>query len=326
MPVYAPPPALVARADAESARDAQQMSLRFGAFWGGFVGNGENSLQCLLRLLCAGQAGGAGRPVNVISVFDGIMDLKRPSWNRDDAGAAYVAFSGEPFHLPPEWFDVSLIMAPEDPERGVVCLPNFATNAHEFGLWPRLAEPRPPQQQPQAQRFCVFVVKNGSAPTRNRFMELLSEYKRVDSAGGFRNNMPGGLTAPEDAATYGDRYFPFLRQYKFMMCFENSKHPGYVTEKLLNAYAAGTVPIYWGTPEVLTWLNPKAFLFLEDESENAMRALVKRVRAMDVDGDAYQAMYREPLLRPEVGIPEAWTLDSVRQRIGAALTRRGKHA
>jgi len=323
MPVYAPPSALVALADAASAADAHPVALRYGAFWGGFLGDRENSLQCLLRALLSG-LGLAGRTANVVSVFQGIMDLKQPTWSRDGEHV-FVAFSGEPFYLPPEWFDVSLIMAPEDPARGVVCLPNFATNAHEFGLWPALAAPRPTVTLSD-RRFCVFVVKNGSARVRNAFMEMLSgEYKRVDSAGGFRNNMPGGQTAPEDAVTYGDRYFPFLARYKFMICFENSKHPGYVTEKLLNAYLGGTVPIYWGTPEVLTWLNLNAFLFLEDESEDAMRALVARVKALDADDAAYAAMHREPLLRPE-GVPSEWTLDSVRARVRAALARRGKVA
>ena len=316
MPTYPPPPALQAIADSNA-----HIQMRWGAFWGGFATGTENSLQCLLRAVLAGQG---LTHANVISVFEGIMDLPRPTWNRDDASAAFVAFSGEPFHLPPEWFDVSLIMAPEDPARGIVCLPNFATNAHEFGLWPLLSSRRPgPSTDPYPKRFCVFVVKNGSAPTRNAFMELLSGYKCVDSAGGFKNNMPGGMTAPTDVATYGDRYFPFLNQYKFMICFENSKGAGYVTEKLLNAYAAGTVPIYWGTPEVLTWLNPKAFLFLEDESHEAMLALVERVKALDEDPTAYEAMHSEPLLRP-TGVPEAWTLESVRQRVRAALVRRGK--
>lgn len=322
MPTYAPHHALLLRANAESARDAAPLALRFGAFWGGFGADGkENSLQCMLRALLANQ--GVRARVDVLSVFGGIMGLKEPTWNRDDASGVMVAFSGEPFYLPPEWFDVSVIMAPEDPERGVVCLPNFATNAHEFGLWPSLAAPRP-QLPADQKRFAAFVVKNGSASTRNAFMELLSStYKRVDCAGAFRNNMPGGQTAPEDAVTYGDRYFPFLQRYKFVICFENSKHPGYVTEKLLNAYVAGAVPVYWGTPEVLEWLNPKAFLFLEDESEGAMRTLVERVKALDVDEAAYQAMHGEPLLRPE-GVPKAWTLDSVRSRVHAALARRGK--
>lgn len=320
MPTYAPHHSLLLRAGAESAQSPT--AIRYGAFWGGFGADGrENSLQCMMRALLAGQGVGK-RAVTVISVFQGVMDLKQPVWNRDEPDNVYVAFSGEPFFLPPEWFDVSLIMAPEDPERGVVCLPNFATNAHEFGLWPYLSAPRP--QLPAAcKRFCAFVVKNGSSHVRHAFMEMLSAYKRVDCAGGFCNNMPGGQTAPEDELTYGDRYFPFLQNYKFVICFENSKHPGYITEKLLNAYVAGTVPIYWGTPEALEWLNPKAFLFLEDESEDAMRALVERVKAMDADEAAYQAMHREPLLRPG-GMPEAWTIDSLRRRVSAALARRGK--
>src|SRR5262249_2370957 len=42
----------------------------------------------------------------------------------------------------------------------------------------------------------------------------------------------------------------FLRNYKFVIAFENSSHPGYNTEKLTHAIEADCVPIYWGDPEI----------------------------------------------------------------------------
>lgn len=37
-----------------------------------------------------------------------------------------------------------------------------------------------------------------------------------------------------------------LEQYDFILAFENSDHFGYITEKIIDALAAGAVPLYWG--------------------------------------------------------------------------------
>lgn len=70
-------------------------------------------------------------------------------------------------------------------------------------------------------------------------LNWISSYKRVDCAGSYRNNMYG-FRAPRD------KFIDWISIYKFMLCFENSSAPGYVTEKALQAYLAGTIPIYWG--------------------------------------------------------------------------------
>ena len=149
-------------------------------------------------------------------------------------------------------------------------------------------------------------------------MTKLSSYKTVDSCGSFMNNQ-GGVLAPEDNSEYGDQYFPFLQQFKFQLCFENTCNTNYMTEKLLNAYVAGCVPIYWGTPQVLEWLNPKAFLYLEDSSEAAMDALVEKIKQVDSDPALYAAYFREPLLKGPV--PAALDLVHIRNQIHHCLAR-----
>ncbi|MGX2983144.1 glycosyltransferase family 10 domain-containing protein [Helicobacter sp. 23-1045] len=86
-------------------------------------------------------------------------------------------------------------------------------------------------------KFCSFVVSNGKADElRSAVFEALSAYKKVDSAGRFKNNV--GFLADDKIA--------FLRKYKFNICFENSDTAGYVTEKIIDAKKADSVPIYWG--------------------------------------------------------------------------------
>lgn len=44
---------------------------------------------------------------------------------------------------------------------------------------------------------------------------------------------------------------PVLRPYRFHVAVENDAYPHYVTEKLFDAFATRTVPVYWGSPDLV---------------------------------------------------------------------------
>ena len=48
---------------------------------------------------------------------------------------------------------------------------------------------------------------------------------------------------------------------------ENKRQAGYVTEKLLHSLWHGTVPVYWGAPDVCLDFNPDAFLTVDDSND-----------------------------------------------------------
>jgi hypothetical protein len=85
-------------------------------------------------------------------------------------------------------------------------------------------------------------------------LEKLSRYKQVDCGGKVRNNL--GYRVGDKVA--------FLRDYKFDITFENESYPGYTTEKLPEALAGNTVPIYWGNPQIERDFNVGAFVNCHD--------------------------------------------------------------
>lgn len=314
MPNYSPFCSLKLLANAYEAMDNKPIEILYGGFWDTFYKPPrENSLRCMIRALFSGM--GIDKKIVVVSVF-GTQHLTTIA---KEPNTIYVGFSGEPHSLNPDWFHINLIMEPTDLHRNIIALPNFITNAYEFGLWPYLQLPRPLYPLDK-KKFCTFVVRNGNCTIRNRFMQELSKYKKVECAGSFMNNMTKHETAPEDDSVYGDAYLGFLQQYKFMICFENCKKPGYITEKILNAYMAGCIPIYWGSHEALTWLNPKAFLFLKDETMNSMNHLIEQIKHIDQDPASYHAMFKEPLFTT---MPEEWTIESIRTKIRDCLQKQG---
>lgn len=135
--------------------------------------------------------------------------------------------------------------------------------------------------------FCSFVVSNGEAnPIRKAAFEALSAYKRVNSGGRFMNN----IGVPEGVA---DK-LEFDKRHKFSLAFENMSHPGYASEKLVEAFAAQTVPIYWGDPTIKETFNPKAFIDASDF--DSMDSLVDYVKKVDEDDGLYMEMLRQPAL------------------------------
>ncbi|HEX7979298.1 MAG TPA: glycosyltransferase family 10 [Gemmatimonadaceae bacterium] len=51
-----------------------------------------------------------------------------------------------------------------------------------------------------------------------------------------------------------------MSQYRFALCFENSVLKGWMTEKLFDCFFVGTIPIYWGAPDVLEWVPAECFI------------------------------------------------------------------
>lgn len=60
-----------------------------------------------------------------------------------------------------------------------------------------------------------------------------------------------------------------LNQYRFGICFENSHTTrGYITEKIFNYFAAGTIPVYWGPENILDYIPKDCFIDYRNFSSN----------------------------------------------------------
>lgn len=84
----------------------------------------------------------------------------------------------------------------------------------------------------QRRKFAVAFVGNPH-PVRMRAIEALSKKIGIDCFG-----THFGREIPQKSE--------LLNQYMYCLSFENDLFPGYVTEKLLEAYCMGTVPLFWG--------------------------------------------------------------------------------
>jgi hypothetical protein len=58
-----------------------------------------------------------------------------------------------------------------------------------------------------------------------------------------------------------------LAPYRYSVVIENSREPGYFTEKLIDAFLLNTVPIYWGAPDIATFFDPNGMWICESEDQ-----------------------------------------------------------
>ena len=57
-----------------------------------------------------------------------------------------------------------------------------------------------------------------------------------------------------------------IRNYRYGLCVENAKFPGYVTEKIIDCLVAGVIPLYMGAPDIEKYIPPSCFVDLRQYS------------------------------------------------------------
>lgn len=77
-----------------------------------------------------------------------------------------------------------------------------------------------------------------------------------------------------------DDKLALLARYRFALAFENTRFPGYISEKLFDCFFARCIPIYSGAPDVALYVPPSTFIDVRQfasyaELERYVRALTE---------------------------------------------------
>jgi len=104
---------------------------------------------------------------------------------------------------------------------------------------------------------------------RLEFIEYFLNQKLLDIFGsgwGNINNLPRSwvrkLLPLIDINYFGrcDDKLKTLASYRFSICYENMRTAGYMTEKIIDCFVAGTIPIYYGDPRIHIELPENSFI------------------------------------------------------------------
>jgi hypothetical protein len=131
--------------------------------------------------------------------------------------------------------------------------------------------------------FCGAVISNNIFGDffRFKFIDELNKYKKVDMGGKFKNNVGGRVK----------NKIQFLTSYKFSIAMENTGADGYYSEKIIESFLSGTIPIYYGDYMVDEYFNPKSFILIKGEKD--MQKKIEYIKQIDNDVQLYKSILKE---------------------------------
>lgn len=107
---------------------------------------------------------------------------------------------------------------------------------------------------------------------KNKLFSLIASKKRYLEGHALRHTVADAFSDRFDIDLWGDAYRKIkqgwkvrgLAEYAFSIAIENSKHKNYFTEKIIDCFRTGTVPIYWGCAEVDDYFNSDGIIKFND--------------------------------------------------------------
>ena len=133
-------------------------------------------------------------------------------------------------------------------------------------------------------KFCVFMHRHGSLFRDTFFTALSNTYSKVDSVGRHLNNVSF------KAEPGVDKKISVLKKYRFALSMENRSMPNYCTEKLLDAFASGCLPIYHGDPDVYKDFSKGTFINVNDYT--SIKDVFQLIKQLDRDQGKYRSYFK----------------------------------
>lgn len=134
-------------------------------------------------------------------------------------------------------------------------------------------------------KFCAAVISNHDNYSlfRLEFIKQLNNYKHVDMGGTFLNDVGRNIKDKIE----------FLQTYKFSISMENSNGDGYVSEKIIDSFLAGTIPIYYGDYLIDEYINPKVYILIKGDKD--IHEKIEYIKTIDQNDKLYNSIIRESI-------------------------------
>ena len=147
--------------------------------------------------------------------------------------------------------------------------------------------------QSTKEKFAIYMASNCKPRFRDIAADSLTTIGVVDQGGKCAGKAGNKLSKllPKPSRWKNTETFS---KYRFCLVMENESYPGYVTEKILDAFLGGCIPIYYGTEQIFDIFNRKAFIYY-NISDPA--AALERIYFLENNRTAYdQVLEEEPIL------------------------------
>ena len=115
---------------------------------------------------------------------------------------------------------------------------------------------------------CGYWVKDTGLHPKSRLVSAISSGKDMCEGHRWRNRFIEGHQEHFDL--FGNRYRHIgakemgLNDYMFSVAIENGSYATYFTEKLLDCFATGTIPLYRGAPDIGDYFNSDGIILVDE--------------------------------------------------------------
>lgn len=118
---------------------------------------------------------------------------------------------------------------------------------------------------------CWINPQEQQIHSKTKLLSAIFSEKRFTNGQMLRHQIVANFKNKIDV--FGRGYFPLpnkiygLKDYAFSLVIENTKQDYYFTEKLIDCFVTGTVPIYWGCPSIGEFFDKNGMICFNDIHE-----------------------------------------------------------
>jgi len=113
-----------------------------------------------------------------------------------------------------------------------------------------------------------YWIENPELYAKTKVCSMITSNKRMCAGHNFRLDWMEKLKTKVDIFGRGinnfDKKEDVLADYMFSVTIENDKYSTYWSEKILDCFACGTIPIYHGAPDIGDYFNMDGIILLND--------------------------------------------------------------
>jgi hypothetical protein len=232
--------------------------------------------------------------INIVNKNDDTCDIIVSSlnWGANDSDRwnkikkNYIYFSGEPFNPPLSSYHqeyISILTTLSEDENSLY-VPYFLFSQNMY-----LERKYTKNHRPYFLAYC----NSNNIKERQDIFNIFVEKTSISACHSFSNygNYPETRQPRIEGGWSGQEIIDTYKNYKFVIAMENIQKDGYITEKIINAFYSGAIPIYWGASNVNEFFNKKAFINVSNY--NTFEECVEYV--INMSDEEITAMMNEPI-------------------------------
>jgi len=116
---------------------------------------------------------------------------------------------------------------------------------------------------------CWIYENDQKIYDKTKLISIIASYKKITFGHNLRHEIIQKYS-DKIQGIYGNGYNTInyklegLKDYMFSVCIENSKYDYFFTEKLIDCFITGTVPIYWGCPSTNKFFDTRGMIIIKD--------------------------------------------------------------